>query len=261
MSWSISKSCGLSLPDPVLFKKERLSLNTKACYLRVTLGTKGVVDDLLLTRPCAARKLLMQLRSTKKKWNLPTEVRWRFMKTFVFSIMDFASYSQPFSECVDLLGKSIDQQCPTFVMGMPVNSKHANSARRTLKLLTLELRRRRQLIKLIYHLKLHLLFDPSDQRAIINWRTVTAYSTIRPIVKAFPPLWNLEDILRWWKLQLEMNAELDWGDTNRFQRNIPGCSELPPIFKAAIPGRLEKTALRWDLNRIPGSTQLRLGKE
>lgn len=72
---------------------------------------------------------------------------------------------------------------------------------------------------------------------------------------------NIDDLTIWRKTQLEMNCELDWGATNRFGRNIPGGPKIQPIFNANLPARLEKMALRWYLNRIPGSPCLTEVKE
>lgn len=261
MVWSIPKSCGLDLPARVSFKEERMPQSTKPCYLGVTLWKRSVLDHRLLTRLSGARKLLMQLRTTTKKCNLSVAIRRRFIKTFIFSIMDYVLYLQPYSERVEALSKSLDQMCLTYIMGMPVNPQHSNRGSRILKLLTLRERRRRHMVQLIYRLKLHLILDPANERALINWRTLTAHSTVRSFVKASTPPDIAEDLLRWRKLHLEMNSEMDWGDTNCFRRNIPGTPTLPPIFKADIQGRLEKMALRWYLNRIPGSPTLSAAKE
>lgn len=70
MTWAIAKSCGLSLPSPVTFKQELLPEKPKPFYLGFTIGSMGLLDERLLVRLRSAGKLLMQLRSTTRKWNL-----------------------------------------------------------------------------------------------------------------------------------------------------------------------------------------------
>lgn len=117
MIWAISKSCELGLPIPVQLHNERMPDKSKACYLGIWIRMRGVLDDQYLTRIQSALKFFCLLKKTTTKWNLSSQQRRRFVKTFVFGITASALFLQPFTERTTSLAKSLDQLCLNYIAG------------------------------------------------------------------------------------------------------------------------------------------------
>lgn len=97
MVWAVLKSCGLQLPVTAHIKNTEPPTARKAVYLGITIGPKRVLDDRLCESIDSARKMLMILRKTTRRWKTSLRKRHMFVKTFIHSVTDYILYLQPMS--------------------------------------------------------------------------------------------------------------------------------------------------------------------
>lgn len=124
MQWAVSKSCGIRLPGRVTLAGEDLPQKEEDIYLGISLGHRSVTDSKLLSRVAAGRAMLSKLRRCIQRWKTTTQQRRRLVNTFVYSIMDYLLYMEPLTEQVARRASSLDAQCISFTMGMPVQERH-----------------------------------------------------------------------------------------------------------------------------------------
>lgn len=256
MIWAVAKSCGLDLPGQATLNGKPLENVNEATYLGVTLNRRGVTARKLCERIEAGRKMLMKLRRTTKRWTTTLEQRRLFVKTFVYSVVDYVLYLQPSTPEVLEKGKALDQLCLVYVLGTPLNPKQATRGRCVTRLLSLRARRRRHLVQMLCRFRAKIIQSNRTERDLENWETLATYSTVWAFVGCVKLPKTVDELTSWKHEQLRMVAAVDWSGGNTHRRKIPRGLRLPPVFRGNLSPRAERTAVKWYLNRIPWTQQL-----
>lgn len=132
----------------------------------------------------------------------------------------------------------------------------APRAMRLARMLPLESRRRRHLVKLVHKFYGNAHNTNATTRQIENWRIISTYGTVSPFVRHAGLPQDVAKLDRWKTMKLwEINAQV-WSKEDSYVRKIPPGSRLPHVYRDNISTTNERKATQWYMCRIPGSPLL-----
>lgn len=256
MEWGASKSCGIKLHGLVKILGQTLQDRDEDFYLGVSFNHRGVTGSKLVDRLNGSLRLLATLRTVTARWTLTVRQSKKFVKTFIFSKCDYLLFLQPMTDEVKSLAGELDRKSNEYILGVNVTPQNRERPLAITRILPLQARRRRHLLKLIWKFHSRAISSKETTRDTENWKVLRSYDTIRPVTQKTRPPDTQDELNAWVKEQLNKVHTDTWKSANKLTRKIPAGHSIPPAFRSMFSTLAERKAAHWYLNKIPRSQTL-----
>lgn len=207
MDWTVQKCSAIGVPTPISIQGIEIPSQDHPTYLGVSMGNHGLTEHRLLQRMEAVSGMLDKLRRVVGSWETTVRQLRMFVKTFVYSLVDYLLYLQPVTQLVQEKAENLDINCLSFIPRMPIHSRTARRASFLTRVLPIRGRKKRQLIRVVAKFYAASISNSATMRDQRNWHIISNYSTASPFLRVTSMPKEVAAIPEWTRTQLSTANE------------------------------------------------------